>query len=146
MLKYRDIFDITLIHREEVLEDPLYKEFKEIIIPRVNLPKFSNFISELWFFLTTKQRFDIYYFSYSRLYPTFWLAPAKKIVFAAMDGGPQTAGYTEAWAKGKLPWYVRIFLSKVDAFIAITEFGKKGIVDAYGVPAEKVHVVYTSFG
>jgi glycosyltransferase involved in cell wall biosynthesis len=142
MLKYREEFDITLVHKEAIPEDPIYKEFKEIIIPHVRLPKFSKFFSELWFFLTTREQFDIYYFSYSRLYPTFWLAPAKKIVFAAMDGGPETAGYTEAWAKGKLPWYVRVFLSKVDAFVAITEFGKKGIVTAYGVPPEKVHVVY----
>jgi glycosyltransferase involved in cell wall biosynthesis/phosphoglycolate phosphatase-like HAD superfamily hydrolase len=142
MLKYREEFDITLIHREAMPEDAIYKEFKEIIIPRVRLPKFSKFFSELWFFLSTREQFDIYYFSYSRIYPTFWLAPAKKIVFAAMDGGPETAGYTEAWAKGKLPWYVRVFLSKVDAFVAITEFGKKGIVTAYGVPPKKVHVVY----
>lgn len=139
--KYKDEFDITLIHREEIPEDPLYKEFKEIIIPRIKLPKFSGIVSEFVFYLTTKERFDIYYFSYSRLYPIFWLAPAKRIVYAAMDGGPQTAGYKEA-AKGKSRWWVSMFFSRISAFIALSEFGKKGIVETYGVPEEKVHVVY----
>ena len=137
---YRDRFDVTLIHREHIPEDPLYKEFNEIIIPRVRLPKFSGFFSELWFFLSTRERFDVYYFSYSRLYPTFWLAPARRIVFAAMDGGPATSGYGDR-AKGKQPWFVRLFLGRVNSFVALTEFGKRGIVETYGVPEDRVHIV-----
>jgi glycosyltransferase involved in cell wall biosynthesis len=141
LLRYRDVFDITLIHREAIPEDPLYREFREIIIPKVRAPKFSGFLSEALFFLTTRERFDVYYFSYSRLYPTFWLAPAKRIIFAAMDGGPQTAGYMQK-TKGKAPWYVRIFFRRIDAFVALSQFGKRGIIKTYGAPEKKVHVVY----
>ena len=145
LLKRRDEFDITLIHKEAIPEDPIYGQCKEIIIPRIPLPKFSGFFSEFFFFLTTKERFDVYYFSYSRLYPTFWLAPAKRIVWAAMDGGPQTAGYGGK-AKGKAPWYVRIFFMRISAFVAISEFGKKGIMQVYGLPSDKVPVVYDGLG
>lgn len=134
-------FDITLIHKERVPEDELYKTCHEIIIPTVRLPKFSGFFSELWFFLTARTRYDIFYFPHSRLYPTFWLAPAKKIAFAAMDGGPQTSGY-KVPVKGKQPWYIRPLLRYVDVFIAISEFGKEGIAKTYHVPLQKIARVY----
>ncbi|HUO56397.1 MAG TPA: glycosyltransferase family 1 protein [Candidatus Paceibacterota bacterium] len=139
---YRDEFDITLIHREKIPEEPLYHDFKEIVIPRLRLPKFSGFFSELLFFVTTKERFDIYYFAYSRLYPSFWLVPARKIVYAAMDGGPLTAGYTAYGTNPKVSFLTRLFMRKIDIFVALTEFGRKGIQESYGVGPEKVRVVY----
>ncbi len=139
---YRDEFDITLIHREKIPEDPLYQDFNEIVIPRLPLPKFAGFFSELCFFLTTKQRFDIYYFAYSRLYPSFWLAPARRIVYAAMDGGPLTAGFTAYGTNPKVSSMTRRFISKVDMFIALSNFGSKGIRETYHVAAEKVRTVY----
>lgn len=139
--RFKDVFDITLIHKEHIPEDPLYTEFKEVVIPKVRLPKFSGFFSELYFFITTKHRFDVYYFSYSRLYPTFWLAPASRIMWAAMDGGPASSGYKEK-AKGRAPWYVRLFLFRVYKIIALSEFGRQGIIDTYDVPPGKVCVVY----
>ncbi|MDB5238024.1 MAG: glycosyl transferase group 1 [Candidatus Kaiserbacteria bacterium] len=141
LLPYRSEFDITLIHREKIPEDPLYSEFKEVIIPRIRLPKYASFFSELFFFLTTRTRYDIYYFAYSRIYPFFWLAPATKIVFAAMDGGPQTAGYG-AYKNTKVPWYVRLFLYKVDMFIGLTDFGSSGISEAYRVPRDRIRTIY----
>lgn len=145
LLSRPEIFEVTLIHREKIPEDPTYSKALEIIIPKIPTPKWSGWISELFFFLRTKERFDIYYFPYSRLYPTFWLAPAKKIVWAAMDGGPSTSGY-KGDAKGKAPWYTRIFLRYVDAIIAISQFGKDGIVQTYGISPSRVHVVYDSLG
>lgn len=139
--RYKDEFDITLIHRTPVPEDPLYREFRELIIPRVLLPRWSGFMSEALFFLTTKERFDLYYFSYSRLYPTFWLAPARRIAFAIMDGGPATARYFEK-IKGPQPWWVRMFFERVNAFIALSQFGRDGAIRQYGLPADRVHVVY----
>lgn len=140
LLPYRDEFDITLIHREAIPEDPLYREFREVIIPRVRLPRFSGFFSELYFFLTTRERYDVYYFAYPRISPLFWLAPGKRIVFAAMDGGPHTAGFME-YKNQKVSWMVRLFLWNVDAFVALTEFGRQGIAETYRMPLEKVHVV-----
>jgi|GEM_PF-1754738 len=141
VLRHTDMFELTLIHREPIPEDPIYSRAREIIILRIPLPKFANFFSELWFFLTTHERFDVYYFSYSRLYPTFWLAPARRIVWNAGDGGPQTAGFT-GQAKGRAPWYVRIFLSRVHTIVAISDFGRNGIMRTYGLDQERVSVVY----
>jgi len=140
--KYRDEFDITLVHREKIPEDPLYNSFKEIIIPRLPLPKFAGFFSELFFFLTTRERFDIYYYSYSRLYPIFWLAPAKKIVYAAMDGGPHTANYTAYGTNPKVSWLTRRLIRYVDIFIAISDFGSEGIQQVYNVSSNRVRTVY----
>lgn len=145
LLERPDEFDVTLVHRLPIPEDPLYRRAREIVLPRVRSPKWSGWLSELAFFLTTRERFDIYYFPYSRLYPTFWLAPARRIVWAAMDGGPRSAGF-EGPAKRTLPWHTRLFLRSVDAVIAISRFGKRGIVEASGIPEERVHVVYDSLG
>lgn len=141
LLPYRDEFDITLVHRDPVSDDPLYREFREVIIPRLPLPKYAGFFSELLFFLTTKERFDVYYFACPRLLPLFWLAPAKRIMFAAMDGGPQTAGFGE-YGNPKVSLIARFFFGKIDRFVALSDFGKAGIAKAYRVPIEKVRTVY----
>lgn len=140
LVQYKNEFDITLIHKQAAPEEEVYAEFKEIVIPRISLPKFSGFVSELYFFLTTKHRFDLYFVAYSRVLPSFFFAPAKKIMFFPMDGGPQTAGYTGG-AKTPFPWYVRWGKSSIDAFLALTEFGKQGLVYSCGVPENKIHIV-----
>lgn len=141
LFPYRDEFDITLVHRGPVPDDPLYREFREVIIPHLPLPKYAGFFSELLFFLRTKERFDVYYFACPRLLPLFWLAPAKRIMFAAMDGGPQTAGFEE-YGNPKVSPITRFFFGKVDRFVALSDFGRKGIAKAYRVPIEKVRTVY----
>jgi glycosyltransferase involved in cell wall biosynthesis len=140
LVAYKDQFDITLIHKEKVPHDPIYSEFKEIIIPKIKSPKYSGIVSELWFFIRHRKKFDIYFVCYSRLLPTYLFAPAKKFMFFPMDGGPATSGYGGK-TKTPFPWYIRLFKHTIDRFVALSYFGQKGIVEAHGVPIEKVPVV-----
>lgn len=143
LVHYKDELDITLIHRESIPEEPLYTEFKEIIIPQIKLKRGSRLISELVFFLRTKERFDVYYFAYSKLPPHFFFAPAKKIVSMQYDGGPDTAGVDLGATVGKIrPWMLPLMRRFVDVFIATSEFGKQGLVERRGLPEKKVVVAY----
>jgi len=143
LVHYKNELDITLIHRESIPEEPLYSQFKEIIIPHIKLKRGSRLISELIFFLTTKERFDVYYFAYSKLPPHFLFAPAKKIVSMQYDGGPDTAGVDLGTTVGKIrPWMLPLMRRFVDIFIATSEFGKRGLVERRGLPEKKVQVAY----
>lgn len=144
LVKYKDDFDITLIHAEKIPEDSIYKNFKEIILTKVSTPKKKMFFSELLFFIQTwfrkDFRFDILFFPYSRLHPLFWICSAKKIIFSPMDGGPQTAGFMVK-NYGKPLRVATWFQWRIDLFIALTEFGRKGIIDVLRVRSDKVKVV-----
>lgn len=144
LMRYEDDFDITLIHREKIPEDSLYQNFKEVILPNVWIPKKKLFFSELLFFIQTwfrkDLRFDILFFPYSRLHPLFWICSAKKIIFTPMDGGPQTAGFMVK-NYGKPLRVANWFQWRINFFIALTEFGRQGIIDTLGVSGDKVKIV-----
>lgn len=139
---YRDELDITLVHRESILEDPLYQEFNEIIVPQLPVPKGRKLLSELLFFITTTKRFDVYYFAYAHLPWYFFLAPGKKIISIQYDGGPSTVGVSFGKAKNRISWLLRLFIGRVSVFIATSFFGKRGLVEAQHLPEEKILVLY----
>lgn len=143
LVKYRDQFDITLVHRQKIPEDQLYKEFKEIIIPKISLPKFSTFFSELLFFLRTKEYFDIYHFSHPRLLPSVFFVPAKKIVLMQYDGGINTSPIKLEDTKKKIGnfWW-SIIMRRVSAFIVTSQFGVDGLAKQKGIDSNKVHLLY----
>lgn len=146
---YKDKIDFTLVHKFKT-DDEIYKNFDEIVIPRIWNFFAGGVINELLFFLNyrlqillgKKEKFDIYFVAYSRILPFFFLAPAKKFVFYPMDGGPKTANYKLEKVKTPFPWFVRLFKSKIDLCFAISNFGKRGIVNEIGIPDEKVKVIY----
>ena len=86
-----DRFDFYLVHYDKV-DDPLYKKAHEIMIPRIKLPYGSRFVSQLLFFWKfRKNKFDIMHWFQPRVYPFYWLAPAKKIVITMHAAGDITA-------------------------------------------------------
>ena len=83
--------DFYLVHYDEVM-DPLYKKAHEIIMPKVRLPYGSRFISQLLFFWKyRKQPFDVVHWFHPRVYPFYWLVPAKKIIVTVHGAGDITA-------------------------------------------------------
>lgn len=140
---YSSEFDITLVHHESIPEDPVYQKYKEIIIRDIPAPKGRRLISEAFFFLTTRKKFDVYFFAYSRLNPLFFLAPAKYIISMQYDGGPETAGLNLGKNYGKIkPWLLPAMRRYIDIFIASSEFGRRGLIEARKLPSEKVRVLY----
>ncbi len=141
--KHKDFYDVTLIHHEPIPEDPIYKEFQEIVLPRIPVPRGKYFLAELFFYLFTRRKFDIAYFAYSRLHPFFFLVPAKKIVSMQYDGGPESSGFDLGATQGKISRWLRPLMRKyVDAFIATSRFGKEGLVRINKFEESKVYVSY----
>ncbi len=139
--RYRDEFDFTLIHKEAIPEDPTYGRFPEIIIKQLRLPKYRGFFSELWFYLTCRQKFDILYNPYSKLHPLFWMSPARRHVVLLGDGGARSAG-PEVVAVDKIKPWMKPLLRRIDAVSACSNFGRDGIIQSYGIDPAKVFVAY----
>lgn len=142
---HRNTFDISLIHRNRS-EDALYQSFIEVLMPQISLPRGASFVSELFFYLRSwlkRDIFDIIVYPHPHLHPLFFLAPAKRIVVIAMDGGPRT-GWLEAPKSYGYPPQLssRLFSFRIQAYIALSEFGRRGIAETYHVPVGKVFVVF----
>lgn len=150
LISYKDSFKFTLVHKQKQVNDSLYNDFNECIIPRIWDGPFGGVINELLFFISywikiflrKEEKFDIYFVAYSRILPTFIFAPAKKFIFYPMDGGPLSAGFGDKNTKTPFPWYVIKLKNKIDGFLALSKFGQKGIMDLLNVPEEKAPVIY----
>lgn len=144
LVPYRDRFDISLIHREHS-EDILYRKFSEILMPQISLPRFSGILSEFFFYVGAWLRgnvFDIMFYPYARLNPLFFLAPARKIIFMAMDGGARTA-WSDAPKDYGSPTHVipRLCSFRITKYLAFSAFGKRGISATFHVSPERVAIV-----
>lgn len=154
LVKYRDEFDFTLVHKFSQPEDSLYKNFNEIIIPRIWNGPLGGVVNEFifflffWikFFLRIEKKFDIYFVAYSRILPTFVFAPSKKFIFYPMDGGPATAGFTQEKVKTPFPKYVIVLKNKIARFLSLSKFGQKGIMELLDVQESKVPIIYCAAG
>lgn len=138
-------FEITLIHYEPNPDQPLYKQAREILLPRIKLPVATRFISFIRFCLTTKEEFDIVHWFMPRVYPFFWLFPAKKKVIMTHGGG-DILSPTDIWSWSRTVYnYTLIWFSKyADAMVGVTGYANREIIYAYGVPPEKVFTIIPS--
>jgi len=136
-LKYPEL-DIYLIHYKKMPDEPLYQKAHEIIIPRYSLPFGSQFISFVMFCLNTKEKFDVVHWLVPRVFPFFWLFPAKKKVIMAHDG------YIGVWTPiNTIFWFmIRFFNKHIDAIIGVTDFAKREIMKTYHIPESKAFTIY----
>ncbi len=130
--------ELTLAHSRRT-GDPLYAQAKELMIPRIRVPKLTRFLSDGWFLATRRGRYDILHFPQESNAPVLRLTDAKVVV--------TVHSHLEGWKRFGLPSryrQVRDLLTRdaarVAAFIAPSESTKQGIV-AMGVAPEKVHVI-----
>lgn len=142
-----DRFEFTLVHYERT-DDPLYKRVREIVIPEIpRLPFGTRFIRTMIFFWKyRKEDFDIMHWFQPRLYPFFWLAPARHIVVTAHAAGDITA-------PGQFPPsrhiynLIMMYCGRwIDAVIGDSGFARTEIIDEYGFPPEKVHAIFHGGG
>ncbi|MFA4890440.1 MAG: glycosyltransferase family 1 protein [Candidatus Paceibacterota bacterium] len=136
-----------LIHYE-TSDDPIYKMgAKEIVMPKVKLPYGSHFISQLLFFWQhRKQKFDIIHWFQPRLYPFFWLAPARKIVVTMHGGGMIAFKQKFIFSNFMFNFILSNFGFKVDIAFADTDFGKREIIDNYKIDNTRLKVVHMGGG
>jgi glycosyltransferase involved in cell wall biosynthesis len=134
--------DLTLIHYKPMLDEPLYKQAREVIIPPMRLPFAGHFFAFLWYCLTTKDEFDIVHSFTARLYPFFWLFPAKHRIVMAHGGGERLAPGKWTIERFTFVAMMILFQKYIDAIIGVSEYANKEIIYAFFVPPEKVHTIY----
>ncbi len=139
-------FDFYLVHYDKV-DDPLYGRAKEIIMPNIKLPYGSHFVSQMLFFWQyRKNKFDLIHWFQPRVYPFFWLAPAKKIVITTHGAGDITAPGPFVFSREVFNFILTKFIRKVDAIIAVSKYGFEEIAKYYRAPHENIFFTYNGGG
>lgn len=136
--------DLTLVHPKPMPDEPLYQQAREVILPRIELPFATRFVSFLRYCLTTKDEYDIVHWLVPRPFPFFWLFPAKKYVIMAHGGGDVLVPGMRTFAREIFNYTLIWFQRYVDVMIAVSEYANKEIIYAYHVPPEKVRTIYVA--
>ena len=142
-----DRFEFTLVHYEKN-DDPLYKRAREIVIPHIpRLPFGTRFVRTMLFFWKyRKEKFDIVHWFQPRLYPFFWLVPAKHIVVTAHGGGDAAYPHAFLFSRFVFVGVMKLFGRYIRATVGDSAFARQEIIDAYGFPPEKVYGILLGGG
>lgn len=144
-----DEFDFTLIHHEPV-DDPLYAKHPTLLIPHLPFPFDRAMLREAAFWLSRRERFDAVHYLTPRVWPSYLLTRAKRVIISAHD-----AGVMLDLGPADLPTLVfrftnRFLHARMDAVIAVSEYARAEIARAYRLAPERVAVIPnalpTSFG
>ncbi|TSC70630.1 MAG: group 1 glycosyl transferase [Parcubacteria group bacterium Gr01-1014_46] len=145
-LLHSPIFDYYLVHYDKV-SDPLYEKTKEIIMPKVRLPYGSHFISQLLFFWKyRKTPFDIVHWFQPRVYPFYWLVPAKKIIITMHGAGDITAPKYFVFSRLIFNFVLKYLHKWVSKVIVVSEDAKLEVVKYYNFSPDKVISIYNGGG
>lgn len=140
-------YEFTLVHYQKIENDPLYAQAREIIMPRVNLPFGSHFVSQLLFFWRYRHEpFDLIHWFQPRLYPFYWWAPASLKVVTVHGAGMVTFKQTFYWSNFVFNFILKYFHQAVAAAIADSHQAQEEIIKAYHLKPEQVFVCYTGGG
>ncbi len=133
--------EVTLVHFDPS-DDPLYKQAREIIMPQFKLPAGTRFFRTLAFFWKYRHEdFDVIHWFQSRVYPFFWMAPARKIIVTAHAGGDITSPGKFPFSRRMFNFVLKHFNNRVDALVGVSNFGREEIIEAYGANPDKVHAL-----
>jgi glycosyltransferase involved in cell wall biosynthesis len=116
------------------------------MIPELPVPFLNKrFFRTLYYFLTTKDSYDIIQWFQPRVYPFFWCAPATyKVVWihGAGDMGSENTTTVDV-GRSLFNFSLRFWSGNVDAAIAGSAFARNDIIAKYGFPdASKVKVIH----
>lgn len=135
--------ELYLVHRQK-FDHPLYRhpDVREIIMPKICLPRFSNLISEALFLWRTRNAFDVIHYPQESNYPLFWLSKAKIIItmHSAVEGWREFGALRSRW--WLIYWTLRLFQNKISAIITVSESTKKSIQKFFKISNAKIKVVY----
>lgn len=143
-LKQDPRFDVTLIHYDKSA-DEMYQGVKEVQMKYPKIPG-GHFFGQLWFYFTHKDQFDIIHWFQPRLYPFFWLAPAR-LKTVTLHGAGMVASnngfYFSNWIFNKT---IQLFGGRISRSIASTYNAKNEIVKHYRLSPNAVEVMYLGVG
>ena len=135
-------FDVTLVHSQKMPDELLYGKAREVVMRKVRLPWASHFATFIRYCLSTNDKYDIVHYFKGRLYPLFWLFPAKRVVVMVHGGGDRLAPGFWTLPRFIFVWVLTLFNRYIDAMIAVSDYGNREIIYAYHVPPEKVRTIY----
>lgn len=133
--------ELYLVHRKK-FDHPLYRhpDIKEIIMPRVPLPRLANLISEALFLWKTRNQFDVIHYTQEAVYPLFWLSNAKIVItiHSAAEGWRDYAMRIRWWL---IYLTFKFFQRWIDAIISVSEATKKSFQNFFNIPEEKFWII-----
>lgn len=133
--------ELFLAHREQNA-DPLYKKAREIILPKIHLPRLSHFFSEALFLWKTRNDFDIIHYPEESIYPLFWLSRAK-IIITAHSG---VEGWRDFGILRRRWWLIwctfTLFKNRISRIICDSYSTKKSLQVFFDIPENKLSVIY----
>ena len=147
--KYSSEVDVTIFcntHDQYVYlrNDPSFSKAKIIIFPAVKgkwLKSSRQYFKYSYIYKGSK--IDILHFSVPRFYPLFWLFPAKKFICTFHAGGDVTAIRDKLILSREIyNLTAKLFFRKLDSIIAVSNFGKNEISQAYGIPSQLISVIH----
>lgn len=139
-------FDFYLVHYEKSSEQ-FYVNAKEIIMTKVSLPYGSRFVSQLLFFWKYRNnQFDIVHWFQPRVYPFYWLAPAKKIIVTMHGAGDITAPQNFIFSRSVFNFVLKYLNKWVDKVIVVSNDAKKEVVKYYNFSPDRVISIYNGGG
>lgn len=142
LLACQDEFDITFLHFDKS-DDEIYRHgVREVVFPSFGLKFFNRrSLRMLYYFLTTKDKYDIMHWFQARVYPFFVLAPAKHTVATLHGAGDVTENELKfLWSRAMFIWTLRYLGRFLRTVIAGSEFAKRDIVRRYGFAPGQVYV------
>jgi glycosyltransferase involved in cell wall biosynthesis len=122
-------------------------------VPEVPVPRLREALSYMRFNLTAGRRFDIMHYPRAIVYPFFWRV-ARRCVVTVHDAGYLMLHHLKddvgplapkpQLTKRLYNWTLRAYSRKVDAAIAVSAWSRGEVARRYGIPMERIHVVYNA--
>lgn len=148
-LSKQDSINQTLLHFDDSDND-IYKHenITELKLPFWNLPIGSRFFAFHYFiirnFFCTKKKklhFDICHWHVSRIYPFFWLFPAKKFILTMHDAGGYLLPGVNTFFTFVNKVTIKLNLRKIFKIIVVSENAKSLLSEAAKIPQDKIAVI-----
>ena len=149
ILNYSNEIQIVLIAKskselELIQNEKLYSSSEVILMPKV-YGKIFRSSRQFYKFCILKRKFgiDILHYSVPRVYPFFWIFPAKKIVCTFHAGGDVTVPRDKMILSRTIYNYIiKKQWRKFAAIVAVSEFGANEISTAYNIPLKFISTAY----
>ncbi len=88
--------------------------------------------------------FDVSHWHVFRVYPFFWLIPAKKHVVTMHDAGHYILPHTQTFANKIFMLNIKLNLNNIHKIIVLSENAKANLIKFAKIPKEKIEVIYPS--
>ncbi len=143
LIAAQDQFDLTFVHYEKC-DDPIYHHgVKEVIFPEFKWKFFNRrSLRQVYYFLTTKDRYDIVQWFQPRLYPFFWRAPADHIVVAVHGAGDIGKANAFNVMRHVFNWTVILFRKHIAIATAGSQYAAQDIIKKYKFDPAQVRIIH----